>query len=246
MTWSRRLPLKPPQLAPTLRPLNFDDLKKGKEYPPNAVIWTEESFQALQRFLRDLFQAQEGGLPGGMSELPPLPILPDQLGDRGSEASGWSSGSHRHAAPTGMPVHVGPKLAEALGDTPAFSHSDHRHAVEMWRTFGITIDGGLGVPTPGLKGYIPVPYTGTIVSWAIETDIVGDCILDIWKSRKTPEVADTICGGDKPTLSGSTTSTGLPTNWTVTTTTPGDIIGFNLDSASTVRRITLIVTVRET
>jgi len=241
---SRRLPLKPPQLAPTIRPLTIEELRKGIKYPPNAILWTEESFQALQRFLRDIQQAMQGQ-PPGFTEIPPFDVRADNVADRGNPSTGWATGSHEHAVPTGMPVHVGPSLVEQLGTSYMLSRADHRHQVEQWRSFGITIDGGTGVPLTGIKGYVACPYNGTIHHWAIEAEPAGSCVFDIWKSRGIPDVADSICAGDKPTLVASTTALDTPTGWTDTVAL-GDIFGYNLDSISISTRVTLMVIVRET
>lgn len=244
MALSRRLPLKPPQLTPTVHPLSFEELKKGTKYPSNAVLWTEESIQALQRFLRDLHETMQGQ-PAGFTEIPPFDIRADNISDRGSPSVGWATGAHKHAVPTGMPVPIGVELPEQIGASPFLSRADHRHEVEQWRSFGITIDGATGVPVPGIKGYVACPYNGTIHHWAIEAEPAGSCVIDIWKARGIPDVADTICGGSKPTLSSGTTALGTPSGWT-STVALGDIFGYNLDSASTVTRITLMVVVRET
>jgi hypothetical protein len=64
----------------------------------------------------------------------------------------------------------------------------------------------------------------------------GSITFDIWKaSGAIPTVANTIIGGGgvKPSLSTATyaTSSSL-TNWTTTGST-GDVIGWNVDSATT-------------
>ena len=111
-------------------------------------------------------------------------------------------------------------------------------------SFGITIDGGGSAITTGQKGFVRVPYACTIAEWTLLADQSGSAVVDIWKNTMAnfpPTVADTITASAKPTLSSqqgasSTTLTG----WT-TAVSAGDVIGFNVDSASTITRLTLAV-----
>lgn len=112
------------------------------------------------------------------------------------------------------------------------------------KSFGITIDGGGSAITTGVKGFVTVPYTGTITQWTLLADQSGSCVIDVWKdtyANYPPTVADTIAGSEKPTLSAATKNqdTNL-TTWT-TAVTAGDVIGFNVDSAATVTRVTLVI-----
>lgn len=111
-------------------------------------------------------------------------------------------------------------------------------------SFGITIDGGGSAITTGVKGYITVPYNGTITGWDIFGDTTGSIVVDVWKDTYAnfpPTVADTIAGTEKPTLSSAVKNqdTNL-TSWT-TSVTAGDIVAFNVDSAATVTRVNLII-----
>lgn len=112
------------------------------------------------------------------------------------------------------------------------------------RSFGITIDGGGAVITTGLKGYVSIPFSGTITQWDLVADVAGDIVIDIWKDTYAnfpPVVADTITGTEKPTLAASQKNqdTAL-TTWN-TTVTAGDQVAFNVDSVATVKRVTLVV-----
>lgn len=113
-------------------------------------------------------------------------------------------------------------------------------------SFGITIDGGGNVITTGVKGYVTIPYDCTITGWDIFADQVGSCVIDLWKdsyANFAPTIADTITGSEKPTLSSQQKNrdTSLST-WTTNVTT-GDIIAFNVDSATTVTRVNVIIKV---
>jgi hypothetical protein len=111
-------------------------------------------------------------------------------------------------------------------------------------SFGLTIDGGGTAITTGVKGYITIPYNGTITGWDIFGDTTGSIVVDVWKDTYAnfpPTVADTIAGTEKPTLSSAVKNqdTNL-TSWT-TSVTAGDIVAFNVDSAATVTRVNLII-----
>lgn len=108
---------------------------------------------------------------------------------------------------------------------------------------GITVDGGGGVITTGVKGYISIPYSGTITGWTIFSDVSGSCVIDTWKDTYAnfpPTVADTIWGGSKPTLSSAqkNQATGLSI-----AVTQGDVFAYNVDSATTVTRVNLTINI---
>ncbi len=115
--------------------------------------------------------------------------------------------------------------------------------------FGITIDGGGTAITTGIKGYVSIPFSGTISSWTLLADQSGSIAIDVWKdvyANYPPTVADTIVGSEKPTITTATNSqdTNL-TTWT-TAVTAGDVIGFKVDSCTTITRVTLVVKVNRT
>lgn len=112
------------------------------------------------------------------------------------------------------------------------------------KTFGLTIDGGGTAITTGVKGDITIPFDCYVDSWYITADQVGSIVIDVWKdifANFPPTVADSIAGTEKPTLSASAfnSDTNL-TTWTTRRITSGDVIRFNVDSASTVTRVNLV------
>ncbi len=114
---------------------------------------------------------------------------------------------------------------------------------------GITIDGGGSAITTGLKGYIEVPYAGTIVGWTLLGDQTGSMVMDVWKdsyANYPPTVADTIAGTEKPTITAGVKGQDLSlTTWT-TSVAAGDILGFNVDSCSSITRAHLIIRIQRT
>ena len=114
------------------------------------------------------------------------------------------------------------------------------------RQITVVIDGAGAAPAADTKTYVRVPYSGTITGWHIAGDVSGSCVIDVWKDtfgNFPPTVADTIAGTEKPTLSEEQTASDTDlTTWT-TSVTAGDWIGINVDSASTLTKIWLAISV---
>jgi hypothetical protein len=109
------------------------------------------------------------------------------------------------------------------------------------------IDGGGSVISTGKKGHIVVPFTGTITGWTILADQSGDIVVDVNKSTYAAFAATaSIAGTEKPTLAAAQKNQDLNlTTWT-TTVTAGDIIEFEVDSVTTVERVTVELTISRT
>jgi hypothetical protein len=109
---------------------------------------------------------------------------------------------------------------------------------------GITIDGGGSAITTGIKGYIWVPYAGTITKATLLADQSGSVVVDVWKdsyANYPPTVADTITASAKPTLSSAIKSQDTTlTGWT-TSFSAGSTFAFNVDSASTITRLHVLL-----
>jgi hypothetical protein len=116
-------------------------------------------------------------------------------------------------------------------------------------SFGVAVDGSGGVITTGQKGYVRIPYDFTITSWTLIGSPSGSITFDIWRrANAIPTVANTIIGvgGTKPSLASATYATSSTlTNWTITGST-GDVIGWNVDSATTTTIATLQLFVTRT
>jgi hypothetical protein len=112
---------------------------------------------------------------------------------------------------------------------------------------GITIDGGGSAITTGVVGSIIVPYNCVIDCWGIIADQSGSIVIDVWKGSSPLSIptsaAQSIAGSEKPTLSSQQINTDLNlTTWT-TNLVFGDVLVFNVDSATTVERVTLQIKV---
>jgi hypothetical protein len=130
-------------------------------------------------------------------------------------------------------------LSSSFATTASFATSSPSSG-----SFGITIDGAGSTITTGNKGHVVIPYNGTITGWTIVADQSGSCVIDVWKANNLiPTSSNTIAGTEKPTLSNQqlNSDTNL-TTWTSSIST-GDIIAFNVDSATTVTRVNLSISV---
>lgn len=108
------------------------------------------------------------------------------------------------------------------------------------------IDGGGVAITTGVKGDIEVPFACTITGVKMLADTSGSIVVDIWKDTYDnfpPTVADKITASAPPTISSATKSSDTTlTGWT-TSVSAGDILRFNVNSASWVTRVTLSLSV---
>lgn len=103
-------------------------------------------------------------------------------------------------------------------------------------TFGLSIDGQGGVITTGIKSDWVAPFSGTITGWNLLANTVGTTSIELWKDTYAnfpPTVADGIA---TTTLSGASKNqaTGLSISFT-----SGDIIRFNVSSATAITKAIL-------
>jgi hypothetical protein len=108
--------------------------------------------------------------------------------------------------------------------------------------FTAVFSGGGAVIAPGVITYIRAPRTCTITKVTLLADQTGSAVLDIYKDSYAnfpPTAADSICASAKPTLSSAIKyEDSTLTGWT-TSITAGQVLGFTLDSCSTITQITL-------
>lgn len=114
----------------------------------------------------------------------------------------------------------------------------------------IHLDGGGGTLTTGHKLDVPLPNFGiSIEGWTLVADQSGSLVIDLWSDtygNYPPTVADTITASAKPTLSSAikNEAESVPT-WTKNIAR-GKTIRVNVDSATTVTRATLALSVYKT
>lgn len=109
-------------------------------------------------------------------------------------------------------------------------------------TINFIIDGGGSAITTGLKGWVRIDFDCTITAVEMTADQSGSIVVDIWKdtyANHPATDADTITASAVPTISAATKSQDSTlTGWT-TSVTAGDYLFFNVDSASTVEKVTI-------
>jgi hypothetical protein len=143
----------------------------------------------------------------------------------------------------------GVNIATQAGDAGVFEYL----GAGAWRCLGwfaapryaaleFVIDGAGSVPSTGQKGHLEVPFDCQIVQATLLADQTGSAVVEIWKDTYAnfpPTVADKITASAPPTLSSAQKAQDLTlTGWS-TQLSAGDVLAFNLNSASTVTRLTL-------
>lgn len=118
------------------------------------------------------------------------------------------------------------------------------------RTGSITmiVDNGSTTITTGVKGFLEIPFAATILGWTLlSTDASatsGSIVVDIWKdiyANYPPTIGDVITASAKPTISSSNKGqSSTLTGWT-TSIAAGDVLGFNVNSVTTLTKIALIL-----
>lgn len=159
----------------------------------------------------------------------------NQLTDPGADRlMGWNdnAGTTAYFAPS--------EGLEISGTNLQMTANQRTTAIEF------VIDGGGSAITGGPKGFIQIPFNGTITAARLLADQTGSIVVDIWKdtyANYPPTDVDSVTGATPPTITAAVKSedTGL-SGWT-TSIAAGDILGFNVDSASTVTRVTVVLTV---
>lgn len=107
------------------------------------------------------------------------------------------------------------------------------------------LDGGDADLTTGPKLDLTINFAAQIESWTMFCQPSGSVVVDVWKdsyANYPPVVGDSITASAKPTISSGIKGTGSPTGWNGTIN-PGDVLRFNVDSASSVVRVTLALNV---
>lgn len=111
----------------------------------------------------------------------------------------------------------------------------------------IIIDGGGTGILPGMKGYIPVPFAATITGVTAYADQSGSFQISIYKCTAAqfdagathPVVGDSVvAAAPVKVTAGTKYSDTTLAGWT-TAITAGDVLAFNVDSASGPARITV-------
>lgn len=116
-------------------------------------------------------------------------------------------------------------------------------------TITIIIDGGGSAITTGIKADLEIPFACTINQVTLLADQSGSVVIDIWKDTYAnfpPTDADSITASAPPTISTAIKSQDATlTGWT-TSISAGDILRFNVDSVTSIQRVTLSLKITRT
>lgn len=114
------------------------------------------------------------------------------------------------------------------------------------------IDGGGSAITTGVKGDLEIDFACTVNSATLLADQAGAIVVDIFKCTYAqydagathPVSGDKITSATPPTITASNTKSQDTTlsSW-ITSISAGDILRFNVNSAATITRVTLILKV---
>lgn len=128
----------------------------------------------------------------------------------------------------------------------------YRTASDTWSlddgtcTINVIADNVGNALTTGVISDIEVPFDCTIKGVKLLADQSGSIVIDIWKdtyANYPPTNADSITASAPPTISSTNKSSDSTlTGWT-TSVSAGDILRFNIDSITTLTRISLALEV---
>jgi len=111
------------------------------------------------------------------------------------------------------------------------------------------IDGGGSTITTGIKGDLVIPFACTINEVTMLADQSGSIVVDIWKDTYAnfpPVDADTITASAVPTITTALKSNDATlTGWT-TSIVADDILRWNVDSVTSIQRLTMHLDVTKT
>jgi hypothetical protein len=109
-------------------------------------------------------------------------------------------------------------------------------------TLTVVINGNGAVVSTGVKLDVVMDFACTIVGVTMLADQTGSIVVNVWKdvyANFPPTVADKITASAPPTISAGTKAQDTTlTGWT-TAVAAGDVLRFNVDSCSSVRRVTV-------
>jgi hypothetical protein len=106
-------------------------------------------------------------------------------------------------------------------------------------TLAIIIDGNGNVIIPGVKGNLPVSWSGKIIGWEMIGDLAGSTVVDILKGDPVHAIPyASITGGNKPELTAVDAAQGDVAGWDIDLL-PGDVLRYSVESLSTIRRLTV-------
>ncbi len=236
------------------------DVAPGTLYYSSDTAVTERSNGSAWE---DYSDSVSGGVPGlhapthASGGTDPVTLAQSQITNLTTDLAGKAASVHAlsHASAGSDPLNI-TSLAGYPGGSTLFLREDHTFAAipsspTRYGVIGMVIDGGASVITTGVKGFIQIPFACTLLEWTLLSSdasvTAGSIIVDIWKdvyANYPPVVGDTITAAAKPTLSAVNKNTSSTlTGWT-TSITAGDVLGFKVDSITTLTKVTLTLKIQ--
>lgn len=159
-------------------------------------------------------------------------------------------------APVTTPQWVGDHYIDTTNDVAYISVGTSSSADWQLQTGGqalkdvvFIIDGGGSTITTGIKGSFSLDFACTILQATLLADQTGSIVIDIWKdtfANYPPDNSDSITASAPPTISASTKSLDSTlTGWT-TSVAAGDTFIVNVDSVTSIQKVTLVLKVLRT
>lgn len=110
------------------------------------------------------------------------------------------------------------------------------------RSITFIIDGGGAVISTGVAGDLEIPFACTINQAVLLADQTGSVVVDVWKrayASYPPTVSQSITSATPPTISASNKSLDSTLSGWTTSISAGDTLRFNVNSVSSITRVTL-------
>jgi hypothetical protein len=111
------------------------------------------------------------------------------------------------------------------------------------------IDGFGATISPGQKGHLEVPFNCTIKRATLLADQVGSIAIGIWKTSFAgfpPTSGSSIVAAAPPTIAGAQSAQDSTLAGWLTNLSAGDILAYNVNSATTITRLTISLLVQRT
>ena len=184
---------------------------------------------------------------GGDISFPAMPTVNDQFSYGGRHWTwngvGWATTLHARADS------LEGRASALEGSTATLSS---QVTALRTRMVAYVIDGGNAVITTGMKGYMEVPFGCQIKKVTMLADAVGSIVVNIWKCSDAafdagvthPVAGDAITASALPTITSAVKSQdAVLTGWNKTIAT-GDVLAFNVNSCSVIKRVTVALEVQ--
>ena len=195
------------------------------------------------------FQGETGpqGFQGGSGPQGPIGDPGGPRGFQGVTGPQGDTGPQGFQGPTGAQGFTGPQGPTGVQGFTGPQGSTGPSGITIG-SFGLTIDGGSSVITTGSKGYVSMPYGGSITGWDILGNDSGSISIDLKKSTYTGFPTTTsVTATNYITLTSQQKNTSSTlAGWLSVTFSSTEIYEFYVNSASIVTRVNVVIRTNKT